>query len=61
MSISITGLIGLIILVALAWYVITELVSDPKLKKILYVIVVVILVLGLLHVLGLMGGVFIIR
>lgn len=56
MTISIVGLIVLIILVALLWYVVQELVTDATLKKIFRVVIVVVAVLGLLQVFGLLGG-----
>jgi len=49
-------LIVMVILVALAWFVIESLVSDPKIKNILRVILVVLVVLGGLEVLGLLPG-----
>jgi hypothetical protein len=56
MTINIVGLIVLIILVTLCYYVVEQLVTDLTLKKIFRVVIVVVAVLGLLQVFGLLGG-----
>jgi hypothetical protein len=56
MHIAIIPLIGLLLIIAIAWYAITQLTLPPPVRMVVIVLACVILILWVASIFGLLGG-----